>query len=189
MKYTEKIQKAIKFATKTHDVYQKQKRKGKDISYITHPLTVGIILAIIGKNEDIISAGILHDTIEDSIEEKKVDYKMLEQRFGKKVARDVLSVTETEKRLSWAKRKEKALKHIEQFSHSSVLIKSADILANGRELIDDYHREGEAVFDRFNAGRNDVLANYQKVIAALLKRWKDNPLSKDLKKLAENLPK
>jgi hypothetical protein len=27
-----KIQKAIKFATKTHEVYQKQKRKGKNIT-------------------------------------------------------------------------------------------------------------------------------------------------------------
>jgi (p)ppGpp synthase/HD superfamily hydrolase len=40
----QKIQKAIKFAVKTHEVYQKQTRKGKDVSYITHPLTVGLIL-------------------------------------------------------------------------------------------------------------------------------------------------
>jgi len=40
-----KIQKAIKFAVKTHEVYQKQARKGKDVSYITHPLTVGLILS------------------------------------------------------------------------------------------------------------------------------------------------
>jgi len=34
MKFTPKIQKAIKFFIKTHEVYQKQKRKGKDIAYI-----------------------------------------------------------------------------------------------------------------------------------------------------------
>jgi (p)ppGpp synthase/HD superfamily hydrolase len=42
---TPKLKKAIRFATKTHEVYQKQKRKGKDIPYITHPLAVGRILA------------------------------------------------------------------------------------------------------------------------------------------------
>ncbi len=70
MIYTQKIQHAIRFAIKTHEGYQKQKRKGKDVPYITHPLTVGLILAKAGANEDVIIAGILHDTIEDSIEEK-----------------------------------------------------------------------------------------------------------------------
>ena len=84
-----KIQKAIKFATKTHEIYQKQKRKGKDVAYITHPLTVGIILAIAGASEDVICAGILHDTIEDSIEERKVDLKMIEDFFGENIAKIV----------------------------------------------------------------------------------------------------
>lgn len=30
MKYTKKMKDAIKFATRTHEVYQKQKRKGKE---------------------------------------------------------------------------------------------------------------------------------------------------------------
>ena len=45
MLYSYKISRAIRFSTKTHEVYQKQKRKGKDIPYITHPLTVGLILS------------------------------------------------------------------------------------------------------------------------------------------------
>jgi len=95
MKDLYKIQKAIKFATKTHEVYQKQKRKGKDIPYITHPLSAGIILAYAGADADVVCAGILHDTVEDSIEEKKVSGEMLEQRFGERVASLVLDVDET----------------------------------------------------------------------------------------------
>jgi len=48
------------------EVYQKQKRKGKDIPYITHPLTVGIILSQIGASEDVVCAGELpgaHETV------------------------------------------------------------------------------------------------------------------------------
>ena len=108
MIYTSKIKKAIKFATKTHEVYQKQKRKGKDIAYITHPLTVGIILSQAKASEDVIVAGILHDTIEDSTDEKKVTIEMIEERFGKETSNLVLSVTETDKSLSWEERKKQA---------------------------------------------------------------------------------
>ncbi|MBF8280961.1 MAG: HD protein [Candidatus Magasanikbacteria bacterium] len=52
MIYTTLIKDAIKFSIKTHEVYQKQKRKGKDIPYITHPLTVGLILSAAGANEE-----------------------------------------------------------------------------------------------------------------------------------------
>ena len=109
-----KIQRAIKFAVKTHEVYQKQKRKGKDVSYIIHPLAVGILLARVGANDDTVCAGILHDTIEDSVPEKKVTFEMLEERFGASVAQMVLDVTETDKSLPWEERKNRPpgmLKH------------------------------------------------------------------------------
>jgi (p)ppGpp synthase/HD superfamily hydrolase len=63
MIFTPKSKKAIRFATKTHEIYQKQKRKGKDIPYITHPLAVGLILARANASEDVVVAGIVHDTI------------------------------------------------------------------------------------------------------------------------------
>lgn len=189
MIYTPKIQRAIKFATKTHEVYQKQKRKGKDIAYITHPLTVGIILSLVKAKEDIVVAGILHDTIEDSIDQKKVNAKMLEERFGKKVAEGVLSVTEIEKKLPWEERKKQALENIKNFSHDSLLIKSADIIANVSELVDDYKRYGEEVFVRFNAPKEKVLNHQQMAIKLILERWKENPLSKDLKLLLKEIGK
>ncbi|MFZ1720119.1 MAG: HD domain-containing protein, partial [Candidatus Moraniibacteriota bacterium] len=114
MIYTNKIEKAIKFAGKTHNHYQEQKRKGKNIPYIAHPLTAGIILALAGASEDVIVAGILHDTIEDSIDEKKVTAEMIAERFGEKVRDLVLSVTEMDKSLPWVERKALALAHIEE---------------------------------------------------------------------------
>ena len=187
MKLSEKIQKAIKFAAKTHQVYQDQRRKGKKIPYITHPMTVALTLAIAGAKEDVIVAGILHDTIEDSPSEKKVTTEMIEERFGKNVARLVMSVTEEDKALPWEVRKKMAQIHINNFSHGSVLIKSADVFSNGAELIDDHMREGDTVFTRFKASREDTLQNYQLVIMALIKRWPQSPLAGDLKLLAKVL--
>lgn len=184
MIYTQKIQEAINFAIKTHEIYQKQKRKGKDIPYITHPLTVGLILATAHASEDVVIAGILHDTIEDSIEVKKpMVPKEIKRRFGKEVLDLVVSVTEKNKNLSWEERKTEALKYIESFSNDSVLLKSADILSNVTEIYSDYKDEGEKVFERFKAGKEKTLKNYKNVTRALISRWDKNPLMGDLKNL------
>jgi len=182
-----KIQKAIKFATKTHEVYQKQKRKGKDISYITHPLTVGIILSRIGASDDVVCAGILHDTIEDSIAEKKVTFEMLKERFGETVAQLVLDVTETDKTLSWDERKAQALKHIKTFSHDALLVKSGDVLSNLSELIDDYNKDGEQVFLRFNAPKDKIIKSTLMTITAIIEGWLENPLVRELRYLGDKL--
>ena len=189
MMYTTKIQKAITFAIKTHEVYQKQTRKGKGISYISHPLTVGLILAKSGADDDIIAAGILHDTIEDSVSEKKVTREMLVERFGEKVAVLVESVSETDKGLSWEERKKEALAHIKTFSRESLLVKSADIISNASELVDDYRREGEVVFTRFNAPKEKILKHYFEAINAIVEKWEESPLAEDLRALSSKLQK
>ena len=187
MKSTTKLLRAIKFATKTHEVYQKQKRKGKDISYIVHPLAVGLLLSQAGADEDVVIAGILHDTIEDSVETKKVSIEMISERFGESVAELVLSVTETDRELPWDERKKQAIEHINDFSNASVLLKSADVIANNMELIDDYVRDKDKVFERFNADKMELLKNSLRVISALFMKWPKNPLRSDLRFIADQL--
>ena len=187
MIYSEKIQKAIRFSIRTHDVYQKQLRKGKTISYITHPLTVGLMLARVGADEDVIAAGILHDTIEDSMNEKKVTKEMLAERFGERVADIVDSVTEQDKALPWEERKRGALEHIAHFSHDSLLVKSADVLSNTTELIYDIGERGHAVFDHFSASKERTLGHYARVIETILQKWPENPLAEDLRVVAKDL--
>lgn len=183
------IQKAIRFAVQTHEIDQKQRRKGKDVPYIVHPMTVGLILASAGADEDVVVAGILHDTIEDSSPERAVSCEMIEKEFNKRVADLVLSVTETDKSLSWEERKKEALDHIEHFSHESVLVKSADIIANLTELIDDYKREKDAAFSHFKAGKEKTLENYTKVTQKLLSRWEESPLANELQNILDRLEK
>ena len=85
MLYTKLIKKAISFSTRVHEIDQKQKRKGKDIAYIVHPLSVGLILAKAGASDEIIAAGILHDTLEDSIASNKITKEILAKEFGDEV--------------------------------------------------------------------------------------------------------
>jgi (p)ppGpp synthase/HD superfamily hydrolase len=185
--YSDRVFRAIKFSIKTHDVYQKQKRKGKEIAYITHPLSVGIILSLAHASEDVIVAGILHDTIEDSIAEKKVSEAMLTERFGANVTRLVLSVTESDKAGTWEERKREAMDHILVFDNDSLLLKSADVLANTRELIDDHARYGDQVFERFAAPKERLLWHYIETIGLILSAWPDNPLANELRLMEEGL--
>ena len=183
MKYTQKIRDAIRFATKTHEVYQKQKRKGKDIPYITHPLSVGLILARADAGEEVIVAGILHDTIEDSLPEKKVTKEMLAERFGGTVADIVDAVTEQDKFLPWEERKAQALEHVSRMSRDALLVKSADLISNISEMIADYKIDGDAIFKRFNASQGKIVAHYLRMITAVLQQWPENPLADDLRDL------
>lgn len=180
MLFTENMQRAVRFMLKTHEVYQKQKRKGKNIPYLAHPLTVGLILARAGASENLVIAGILHDTIEDSVPEKKVTREMLAERFGGHVGKLVESVTERTKNVSWDERKQEALESIAAFSNESVMLKSADVIANTAELLEDYALEGEKTFKRFNAPKEKTIGHTRKVIAALQGKWPESPLREDL---------
>lgn len=57
------VDQAIEFAAHAH---WNQKRKGTEIPYISHPYAVGMILQRARCKEEVIVAGILHDTLEDT---------------------------------------------------------------------------------------------------------------------------
>lgn len=68
-------------------------------------------------------AGVLHDTIEDSIKEKRVSYDIINERFGKEVADLVGSVTEKEKEDSWQKRKKESFRRNKRFFQGFIIFK------------------------------------------------------------------
>ena len=70
------IDKAIAFAVKAHEG---QPRKGTEIPYIFHPLEVGMIVSRITDDEEVIAAGVLHDTVEDC---EQVTLDVIRQEFG-----------------------------------------------------------------------------------------------------------
>lgn len=184
------LQKAVALAIQTHEINQKQKRKGKDVPYVVHPLMVGLILAKAGAHDAIIAAGILHDTIEDSVPEKKVTSEMMRRNFGLVVAGAVDDVTEKNKQLPWKERKLEALEHIRTLQGPSLWVKTADTISNVSDLLRDYEIDHDSAFSHFNASKEDILGNYRSVIDALLERWgtkAENPMIMDLRALADDL--
>ena len=94
------------------------------------------------KNEEIICAGWLHDTIEDT----DTDFDTIEERFGTEVAKIVVSVTK-DNRLPKKKRERKYVRDLKASSSKAKLVKIADVLAN--------------VNDAPNAGKNALWEKQQ----------------------------
>ena len=78
MKFTPIITKAINTAATLHDG---QERKGDGLPYIVHPFSVALILMEYSQDEDVIVAGLLHDTIEDT----GYTREQMEEDFGERV--------------------------------------------------------------------------------------------------------
>lgn len=79
------IQRAIAFASEAH---KSQKRKSGE-AYISHPLSVCLILAEMKADQSTLIAGLLHDVLEDT----EVKYSELAEVFGKEVTELVDGVT------------------------------------------------------------------------------------------------
>lgn len=170
------LKKAIEFSLQVH---KNQTRKGNGMPYITHPFTVGMMLARAGAPEEIIAAGMLHDTIEDSEPESKVSREMLEQDFGPRVAEIVTNLSE-DKSLPWHERKRQAREELQHLDHDTLLVKSADAISNVNDLIDDYGRDGEAMFSKFNSTKEDLLGHFKAILSGLIAHWPENPFMHDL---------
>ena len=113
-KYNEnkKLNLAIEFATKKHNG---QLRKGTLISYIVHPLEVMQILYSMRADTNLMIAGILHDTLEDT----NTTPEEIKKLFGK----DVLNLVESnseDKSKTWCERKTHTIKEL---SHANERIK------------------------------------------------------------------
>ena len=79
------VEKAYCIAKNAHEG---QKRKSGE-AYIIHPLWVGIILAQLEMDKETITAGILHDVVEDTV----MTYDEIKEEFGDEVALLVDGVT------------------------------------------------------------------------------------------------
>ncbi|MFM2415188.1 MAG: hypothetical protein RI911_881 [Candidatus Parcubacteria bacterium] len=189
MIFTDTIKAAITLALKTHELHQKQKRRGKDVPYIVHPLIVGMLLARAGASDEVIAAGILHDTIEDSHPLVPVTPSSIQKQFGKKIAQLVLSVTENKKLKTYEARKRESIRRIKRLSHESLLIRSADTLSNITELLSDIEHLGPRALESFGGTRGAVLQNHLESICEIQERGRVTGVNPFIDELCEHKKK
>ena len=165
MALTSRFADALVFAAQLH---QNQKRKGpEEIPYIAHLLTVAGIVIEYGGTEDEAIAALLHDAIEDQGGAPVRD--LIQRRFGQEVTKIVDGCTDTDQtpKPPWRERKEKYVAHLRDAPPSTLLVATADKLANARSLVMDFRKAGHRLWDRFNAGRDDTLWYYRSILEAV----------------------
>jgi guanosine-3',5'-bis(diphosphate) 3'-pyrophosphohydrolase len=119
------LRRATGFAAWKH---KGQMRKGEGaIPYVHHPIEVTAILAEIGgvNDIDVLQAGLLHDTIEDT----ETNRDELETHFGSRVCAIVLEVSD-DKSLDKPVRKARQVEHAPHLSDGAQSLKLADKISN-----------------------------------------------------------
>lgn len=161
------LEEAIIYATVMH---QGKLRKFGNRPFILHPLEVAQILSTMTEDVEIITAGILHDIVEDTdgtLEE-------IEKRFGPRVALIVSSESETdypgeEKSNTWKRRKEESLKALRNSTDIGVkMLWLADKLANIRSLSGMYSEQGEKMWENFHQSDPEMQRWYYRSVAEMV---------------------
>ncbi len=181
MQYTAKIERAFLRASIVH---AHMKRKADESPYITHPIAVAWILSNYTEQDDIVCAGILHDTVEDSREEAvPYTFEMMEEEFGLQITNMVRNVTEADlpgsKRETWLTRKENYIQHLETADEGSLMVSCADKLHNLQCMMEAFQKQGEPVWEKFNHTPEKKLWFFGEVLRILQKRLQ-NPIVQEL---------
>ncbi len=143
------IREALEFAEKAHDGTC---RKGTKTPYVTHVLEAATIAAGMTDDPVVISAALLHDTLEDT----PVTAEELEEKFGSEVTAVVGHESEDKREdipesESWKIRKEEALADLRGTDDIRVkIVALSDKLSNVRALYRDYCELGDRMWDKFH---------------------------------------
>ena len=183
---TPRIEKAIVRATVLH---QSQKRKISGVPYIVHPYSVAFLLAHYTDDEDVIIAGLLHDTLEDIPEYTE---EMLREEFGERACTIVKEVTEdftqAEKEdhsirgKNWRARKEKYLASLSNDSKEALLVATADKIHNMRSALDEYRIHGDSVWEKFKRNADNLIWFYTEA-ARVINEHLEHPLVEEMNRL------
>jgi len=168
-----KLDQAIAFAAKAH---KNQERKATGMPYISHPFSVAMLLSQEGCSDEVVIAGLLHDTLEDT----EVTYEQLQGEFGSRVAKYVLDCSESDKSKVWKERKRQMIQSIKDVSEEVCLIICADKLHNVRSMNSEYEIYGEALWNRFNGSKTDEKWYYEEIYSELSKKIEKKFLLKGL---------
>lgn len=121
---------ALAFAAERHSG---QRRKDAAASpYINHPIALADVLANEGRVFDVVvlSAAMLHDTIEDTA----TTADEIAARFGTRIAAVVVEVSD-DRSLDKATRKLRQIEHAPHLSAEAKLVKLADKICNLRDIL------------------------------------------------------
>lgn len=143
------LDRAIIFAVKAHSGTE---RRGKGYPYIVHPMEAVEIVATMTKDQELLAAAALHDTVEDT----DVTVEQIRAEFGDRIA-DLVAAESDEmpagvsEEDSWHSRKRAAIDRLSKASRDAKMVALGDKLSNMRAIARDYAVQGDALWNIFHA--------------------------------------
>jgi len=178
MQYSPAIEKAIQKAAILHEG---QRRKGsQEPPYVTHLFAVAAILSGHTDDEEVIIAGLLHDTLEDT------DYtkEELQFEFGERVAAIVAGVTiptpEDGEKSTWVGSRERYIENLKNAPKESLLVSGADKIHNFLSVLDSFTENPEEFRKNFHGSIQDRIAAYTEIVETITVGLPEHTLSKEL---------
>jgi (p)ppGpp synthase/HD superfamily hydrolase len=128
---------------------------------------------------------LLHDAVEDQGGLRTLEE--IHRRFGERVADIVEGCSDAviHPKPPWRERKLAYLEHLRTASASVRRVSLADKLHNARTILADLEQDGEAVWERFNGGKQGSLWYYR----SLLEIFQSGPDSQMLREFAHVMAK
>jgi (p)ppGpp synthase/HD superfamily hydrolase len=167
MIFTPRLDEAIKLAARLHRA--QSRNDSSSTPYVSHLISVAILVAGVTSDEDVIIAALMHDSLEDV---PHYSYEQLVTDCGKRVADIVTHVTEpldankTENdQLPWLERKEAYLANLRSGGVESAIVSLADKVHNTESFIRDYNKEGDSYAARFHSSIKNRLWFHEQVLA------------------------
>lgn len=165
------LDRATLFAVKAHAGVE---RRGKGYPYIVHLFEAVEIVATMTKDQELLAAAILHDTVEDT----DVTVEQIQEEFGERVAYLVASdtdemPTDVSEEYSWHSRKQAAIDRLAHASRDAKIVALGDKLSNMRAIARDYAAQGDALWSLFHAKDPKEHAWHYRGLANALKELED----------------
>ena len=155
--FTARYGEALAFAD---DKHRGHVRKGTDIPYVSHLISVSALVMEHGGDEDEAIAGLLHDVIEDRAGPDPGPLEReIERRFGRRVLDIVKGCSDSDNSVNkapWKTRKEAYVAHLAHAPREVLRVSCADKVHNARAILNDYRALGEPLWSRFSVGRESL---------------------------------
>ena len=178
---TELLDRAIIFAVKAHAGTE---RRGKGYPYIVHPLEAVEIVSTMTKDQELLAAAALHDTVEDT----DVTVEQIRAEFGPRVAELVAEESDqfeagVSEEDSWHARKQAAIDRLAKASRDAKIVALGDKLSNMRAIARDYAVQGDALWNLFHAKDPKDHEWHYRGLADSLRELEDTFAFKEFEKL------
>lgn len=183
-----KLYKALKYAFMLHG---HDARKSSSVPYMAHLLSVCALVIQDGGDEQEAIAALLHDGLEDKPE--LTSDEEIRSRFGDRVLRIIKLATDTPEgyqggpKPPWIERKEAYLEHIRETEPDLLRVTIADKIDNARAMLADHKRLGDALWKRFNAGKEQQKWYYRASVKAYQDAGVKGPLLEELEQLVKQM--